>query len=286
VDRLRAELAAVGVRRARANRIAAEVDDHLACDPTAVDRLGDPRVLAQRFADELASVGACRAALTAFMALAAIASAYAAPLLALDAAGGYPDLFGGHSAALGLPAAILMLVAPQVAFVAGVLAFARAVRLRGDSVLPAAEIRLLERPGLVGLGAGALAVGAVALYAGNFAAELPAWWTALALGASGVGLAVASLAAVRFAPIVALRPATEGRPGDLADDLPFEPVRRLTRRPWLLCAVAAAAVAAVALLSGWQAEGTVGEGALRAAFETAALVAGFAALGRFLGIRR
>ena len=68
---LRDELARVGIRGGLADRIEAELDDHLACDPNA--DLGEPRVIAQRFADELRLPRTRRAAYLGFAGLAAAA---------------------------------------------------------------------------------------------------------------------------------------------------------------------------------------------------------------------
>ena len=66
--RLGEELGRVGIRGRLRGRILAEYADHLACDPEA--QVGEPRALAQQFADELGSARARRAAVTASGALA------------------------------------------------------------------------------------------------------------------------------------------------------------------------------------------------------------------------
>src|SRR4030095_5438125 len=52
IDELERELASVGIRGRRRERILAEFADHLACDPGA--QLGDPRELAAEVANHLA----------------------------------------------------------------------------------------------------------------------------------------------------------------------------------------------------------------------------------------
>ena len=89
---LRRELAAVGIHGRERDRILAEFADHLAYDPDAV--LGDPRELAQQFADDLATDTTRRAALWTFGALALVAVAVAVPDLLLPTV---PDIAGGSS---------------------------------------------------------------------------------------------------------------------------------------------------------------------------------------------
>ena len=63
IGRLGKELAAVGIRGRARGRILAEAADHLA--EGEEDRFGDPRELAQLFADELATQATTRAAFAA-----------------------------------------------------------------------------------------------------------------------------------------------------------------------------------------------------------------------------
>jgi hypothetical protein len=95
IKELGRELAAVGIRGRRRDRILAEFADHLACDPQA--QLGEPRDLARQFADELATDSARRAAFATFGALAAVAAAVVLPQLALPSV---PDITGGSSTLL------------------------------------------------------------------------------------------------------------------------------------------------------------------------------------------
>jgi hypothetical protein len=149
---LSAELGGRGVRGRRRRRILAEAEDHLRSDSDAARRFGDPAAIAQAFADDIGTRGALRAPLWAFAALAVAGLFYGAMFVAwsgLGAAGsdGAPGAFqtvaAGRASWLGLVAAGGLVVAPQMAFVTGVLALLRALRLRGRSPVPAAEVRAL-----------------------------------------------------------------------------------------------------------------------------------------------
>jgi hypothetical protein len=285
-DELRRALAEVGIRGRLARRILAEFDDHLACDPAAAARLGDPRAIAEEFVNQLASVRARRSALVAFLALAGTAAALAAPLVAVDYAGGYPDIFAGRSFALSALAGIGLFVAPQFALVAGGLAGIRAFRRRGVPVLPASEVALLRRRVTVGLVAGAATMAGLVLYAVNFTAQMPGWWTALALACAAATLPATGLGVAGLGRVRALRPVAVGDAGDLADDFPLAAVRRLQDRPWLLGAAVGLPVLVATFAAGSVGEGNLASGMLDASLEAVAFLAGFMVLGRFLGIRR
>ncbi len=284
LERFARALGAVGIRGGLRRRILVEVEDHLRSDPSALSRFGDPSSVAGQFADELGSAASIRGARRAFAALCVAGVAYGAALLSLARAGS-PDLLGGESPALGLLAAVMLVLAPQVAFVAGSLAFVRARRGRKELARPAPEVNLLNRRTAVGLSCGVLTMAALALFAAEFQGHLAGWWINLALSASGsctLLLSVAGLPALRAARI---RPTLTGPAGDIFDDLgPLVP-SRLRHRPWLF-AVSVAALAATATLI----DGLLGadgyDGALRAISEAAACLTGFALLGRYLGLRR
>ncbi len=177
---------------------------------------------------------------------------------------------------LAILAAVGMLVCPQVAFAAGLLALLRALRLRGRDVAPAAEVALLLRRTGIALAFGIGALLSASLYAAVFHGELSGWWN-LAVGIGGVVLAV-PLAAVLLTVrrTEALRTTVPGAAGDMFDDFPV----RLPRRPWLACLALAALVGFVAL-------GAAGgdEGPRNAVAEIVLVFACFAALGRRLGLR-
>jgi hypothetical protein len=145
IDELGRELAAVGIHGRQRDRILAEFADHLACDPEA--QLGEPRVLARQFADELATDSARRTAFATFAALAVVAVAVVVPQLTLPAV---PDIAGGTSTFLVGAATLAMILGAQIAFAAGCLAALRALRLEGPQDVP-----LIRRRSAVALGAGA-----------------------------------------------------------------------------------------------------------------------------------
>lgn len=127
---LRRALAARGIRGRLADRIEAELDDHLACDPQA--RLGAPEEIAERFAAELRGVRTRRASLGTVAALALTAILLAA---------------SGQSHASAAPwAGLLILAGGQTAFVAAMLAVLRA--WRGTTV---GDLRLVQRRATVAL---------------------------------------------------------------------------------------------------------------------------------------
>lgn len=280
LDELAAELGSVGIRGAQRRRILAEAEDHLreSGDP---GRFGDPGLVAARFADELATSGARRVAWGSVIALAPAAIVYAI-LFSLPAT--WPDITAGRSVPIAVAAAATMLLAPQISFAAGLLAVAGAWRLRSEVAAPASAITLLRRRAGVALAAGAAALLAVMVTTYEFSAWLPTWRVALAFSIAGLSFVPIAAGAVALRRTGALRPQAAGDAGDVFDDLapvldrlPLE----LRGRPWRFCLLFAAAVAALALLGG----GILNEGPRNAVAEFAAVCAGFAALGRYLGLR-
>jgi hypothetical protein len=264
IDELRRELAAVGIRGARRDRILAEFADHLACNPRA--ELGEPRALAAQFADDLAGDSARHTAFAAFGALAAVAAAVALPQLTLPTV---PDITGGRSAFLVIPATLALVVGAQVAFAAGCLAVIRALRFGGVR-----EVALVRRRTAVALGGGAVTVAGSALYVLNFSDDVPRWWAVLAVGAAGiaaVALGVAVVLLARSRGLVVSR--TEAARGLSADLGPLA-------RPALLGTAAACAMFAATALF----EQSVVEGLLRGAFEAVAFTLCFTALRRPLAL--
>jgi hypothetical protein len=169
-----------------------------------------------------------------------------------------------------------MLLAPQVAFAAGLLALLGAIRTRHASVIPASEAQLGIRRTGIALFAGATALGGLALYAVEYRNGLATWWTVTALVTALVLTTPIVLAAARTRRAAGIRCVVEGAAGDVFDDLPV----RMARRPWALCV----AVAGLAALAAGVA-GSFDEGPRNAAFEALAVVVGFVTLGRALGIR-
>src|SRR5262249_51354750 len=131
-----------------------------------------PAEIANEFAAELGSAASRRAAVFAFAALALAGVVYAATFVSLASAGPPTETL---EPALGALALATMIVAPQVAFVAGSLALARALRRPGRS-LPTAELTVVRRRTLTALASGGLTMAALALYAHEFAPSLAGWW--------------------------------------------------------------------------------------------------------------
>ena len=142
LDDLSDELAAHGVRGRTRARIVAEAEDHLRSDPTAQERFGSAREVANAFAAELGTQAVRRAAVGVFAALAVAGAVYAVCFVTLSFANPPTETF---TSALGAIALAAMILAPQVAFVAGALALARAVRRRRERVLPTDELRVIRR---------------------------------------------------------------------------------------------------------------------------------------------
>jgi hypothetical protein len=295
---LRRELALAGVEGGAAKRPLAEARDHLAeaaqalGETAAITCFGSPRAVARRIAVEIAPRRTCAAALASFAALAASGIVYLVVLGLGTGAGSSPDVASGRTAAVGVFAALVVLVAPQVAFVAGCLAVMRAWRLH---TLPgtAPELALLRRRSVVALAAGAVAMIGLALYAYELGWQLAAWWTPLAVTLCGgalvpMGLAW-SLVARSSRPVAAV-----GAPaGDLFDDL--APV--LDRLPWLgasalrthatvFVLAATAVVCAAAVAVRWHAEGDPGSGLVAGVFESVAFLGAYLCLRGPLGLFR
>ena len=255
------ELELHGIRGRTRRRILAEVGDHFAADPSAVEHFGSPSDLANEFAADLGTHTSRRAAVFAFAALAVAGAVYAAVFVSLS-----PQSI--QSSTLTTAA---LIVAPQVAFVAGVLALARAFRARKRR-LPTAELIVLHRRTGIALASGVVTMGALAVAAGS----TPAYVATTAATILLAGAAVPLLAAAR------VRPQLAGPAGDVFDDLGVE---RLRTDPWRFARRVALGVGAAVWLAGI-AQGDPIDGLLRGVFEGVACLAGFAALGRYLGLRR
>ncbi len=275
LDELSQELGRVGIRGSLRARVLAETADHLAEGDVA--RFGEPRLIAQRFADELATAQARRAAFRGFAVLAVAGAGFATAWLLTATAGGWPDIASGEVVVLGVLSALGMLVCPQVAFAAGLLAMLRALRLRPKASAPAAEVALLLARTRAALAFGIASTLSLALYAVEFRESLASWYSFATV--TGAGLMTVPLVAVAVTATRAtrLRSAVPGEAGDVFDDLPVA----LPRRPWGLCLCVAAFVGVLALLAGGG-----DEGPRNAVLESLLVVVCFAALGRRLGLRR
>jgi hypothetical protein len=261
VKGLREELDRVGIRGGLARRIEAELADHLACDPAA--ELGSPKLIADRFAAELRVPRTRRATFTGFAALAVTAVLLIVPQRGMSAAGGFPDLAGtrGTVASLG---GLAIVLAGQVAFVAGILAVSRFLFSHDESLL-------VQRRTGVALGAGAFVLAGEVAQAVAVRPALPVWWFALAVGTvavSGIGLGRAT---------IDLRGAAAITPPHLTEQRAF---------PFTLVVAIGAGVTLLMGVGSAFAESSAAEGLARAAIEGGAFLVCFAALGRYLGIRR
>jgi hypothetical protein len=205
---LEVELGEVGIRGSRRRRILAETADHLreSGDPA---RFGEPRLIAARFADELATNGARRTALFSLFALAPAAIGYAL-LLGLSRPG--PDITSGKTLPLGMAAALVIALAPQISLAAGLLAIALAWRLRAVPVAPAAAISFLHRRAAVALVAGAATLGGVAVYAVEYSRGLPDRWTTLAFAVTATAMVPVAVTAAALGRPRVSRPVPQGPP--------------------------------------------------------------------------
>jgi len=273
--RFERELADHRIPRRTRRRILLEFDDHLRCDPDAEVRLGDPAAVARTFADDLAAAASRRAALGSFAVLVFVGAAFSACLL-MGATFVGPDITAAEILPLGLAAALGVLLAPQVALAAGVLALLGWVRTRAANELPAGEGALLRRRAAVGLLAGATALASLGLYAFEYRAALPSWWLTMTFAVSAGLLVPVLVAAAAVRRTASVRSNVQGDTGDVFDDLHIPSLRF----PWLLCA----AVAAVAALAVGVAGGP-DDWLRNAVFETVAVIGGFTFVGRRLGLR-
>lgn len=249
IERLDHELAACGVPAGRRRRIRLELEDHLACDPGA--ELGEPSALARQFADELGTAYARRAGVTIFVALAPIGVLTAVLALASSGAVNVGTVLGG-----------------QLAFVGGTLALLRAWRLRRATVVSAADAAVLRRRVLLGIGGGALTLASIAV-----ATQRP-----LALATVAVGTVALVVAAVANLAARRLRPVADGLPRDLSFDL------GVGADPWRLAFLIAGAVALCIAAAGIVQADPI-DGVVRAVADGTLCLAGFALLGRPLGLR-
>jgi hypothetical protein len=257
--------------RSRA-RVLAETEDHLRelaaehGEEGAVSRFGESGALARDIAAQLATTRTIRSTYGAFAALVLTGLGYVGFVAFVDHLG-RPDLFAGDHAALGLLAAMGLVLFPQLAFVSGGLALLRALRRRGHAVLSCEELDVMGRRSVVALGAGALTVASMILWAFEFRGLTPILALSAAI-AVVLGLASWGLARATWPQAV-----SGGPPEDVFDDLRLE---RFRAHPWRFALLVAAGVALVGLAFG---------GPIQAAFEATALFVCFALLGRPLALR-
>jgi hypothetical protein len=265
LERLDHQLANRGVRRSLRRRIALEYADHLACDPETEERLGDPEELAGAFAAELAADDARRGARNAFAALSLAALALVAGQLTIAAAGGYPGYNSGLSTALAVPTILTILIAPQVALVAGSLAALRALRTRGSRRLPDAEVALIRRRSAVAVGTGLATCAAMVLYATDHTQQMAGWWVALQLGLAAAAALALTVVAAQARGGRHTVGAVPGPSGGIVDDVP--PLAHIATHPRAACAAAVLLAGTAGTVLGAVAERSLIEGLERGTFE-------------------
>lgn len=278
VDELSRELARHGIGGRTRRRILVEADDHLRSDPSAQERFGSAREVANAFAAELGAHASRRAAVSGFAALGIAGAVYAVSFISLAFARPAHETL---DPALGTVAFALMIVAPQVSFVAGALALVRALRRR-ERVLPTQELAVLRRRTAVALVFGLVTMGALALYGYELRAALQGWWLTFTYASTAVAssLLVAAFAGTMSA--ARLRPQVAGTAGDVFDDLGIAALRT---DAWRFARRVAFGVGLVVWLAGIVESDPI-DGLIRGVLEGLACLGGFAVLGRYLALRR
>lgn len=256
-------------RRLRA-RALAEARDHLLCaaerdgEAEAIARFGAPSLVARRFAEEVAA-GSSRWATVVT----------AAAVLSVGAVVALNDGARGP----------LAFLAGQVAATCLVLGLVRVLRHRHDAAVPAAKLRYVDRANATAL------VAAAAAGAGHMA--LPVLVAPIVVGAVCVARAAAR---TRGLASLADEPTADRALDDLVA-LPglhalAGPAASARRHPWRFCALVALAAGGSLAAAHGIAEGPPRDAAaalassgLLIAIEGGAVVTGYAALGRWLGLR-
>jgi hypothetical protein len=281
---LGSELSVVGIRGRLRRRIISEFADHLACDPAA--SLGEPRALARQFADEVGTARARRAAISGFAALALAGTLFGLAFLTSGNAA-----FGAEPVGAPVIAAIATVIAilfAQIACVAGTLAVLRWMARGGSGVLAAAEATMIVRRVVVGVLSGVVTMAALGVIAIADRHFLDGSWVTFAIVAAVVGIAalIASLPAIWGAARV--RPVASGDAGDIFEDLAGAVAlvpAPLRGRPWRFAVTVSVLVAAAITVSAVPAQDAY-DGLLRGLADALACLAGFATLGRYLGLWR
>jgi hypothetical protein len=279
LDELSRELAVHGIRGRTRRRILLEADDHLRSDAGAEERFGSPREVANAFAAELGAHASRRAAASAFAALGVAGAVYAAAFASLTFAGPPSETL---DPALGALAFAVMIVAPQVSFVAGALALLRALRRRRERVLSTEELIVIRRRTGVALLFGLVTLGALALYGYEFRSALPGWWLTLTYASAAGASILLALAALPALAATCVRPQVAGEAGDVFADVGRD---RFGGDPWRFARLVAIAAGLLVWLAGVL-QGDPFDGLLRGVLEGLACFGGFAVLGRYLGLRR
>jgi len=276
LEALDLELADVGIPSRLRRRILAECEDHLRSDDGALDRFGAPAEIANAFAAELGARTTRRAAVGAFVALGVAGALYAVSFVGAS--------FAGHPAPDTWPllaqlALVAVILAPQVSFVAGSLALVRTLRRR-EPVLPSAELSVINRRMGIALVFGIVTMVALGVLALELRNDSAGWWVALTLAGVAISTPLLVLAALPAAVAARLKPRVAGDSGDLFDDLGF-----VRMEPWRFAGLVAVGLGLVVFLAA-AAQGDPFDGAVNGTAEALACLAGFAALGRYLSLRR
>jgi len=279
LEELSRELAAHGIGGRTRRRILLEANDHLRSDAAAQERFGSAREVANSFAAELGAQASRRAAVSAFAALGVAGAVYAGSFVSLGFAGPPSETL---APALGALAFAVIIVAPQVAFVAGVLALARALRGRHARTIPTRELIVIRRRTGVALLFGLLTMGALSLYAYEFRSVLPGWWLTLTYTSTAGASVLLALAATPALAASRVRPQVAGDAGDVLADVG---VARFGDDPWRFARLIAVAVGLLVWLAA-AVRGDPFDGLIQGVFEGLACFGGFAVFGRYLGLRR
>ena len=282
---LGSELRRLGVPASRRRRLLAETEDHLRSDPAALSRFGSAGDIARQCADELGSSGARRVSITAFTVLAFAGLLFGALMLAVFATVPRHTIVCCNNASpLQMLSFAVLVIAPQVALITGVLAMVRALRLRRTAALPRTEVDVLRRRTAVALLSGAATMAALVAVVVQFATVLPGWLVPAAYAAGATSLLLLAMTSVPLVMTSRVLVQTAGAAGDVFSDLgPVVPTR-LRGHPWGFAATCALVVAVVVFLPGIAADDGY-DAALRGAAEAAACLLGFAVLGRYLQLR-
>ena len=278
LDELSHELAAHGIRGRTRRRILLEADDHLRSDPDAQRRFGSAREVANTFAAELGAQASRRAAVSAVAALGVAGAVYAVSFVSLGFASPPAEML---DPALGAIAFAVMIVAPQVSFVAGALALLRTLRRRRERVIPTSELVVIRRRTGLALLFGLLTMAALSLYAYEFRAELAGWWLTLTYTSTVGASVLLALAAAPALTATRLRPQVGGEAGDVFADVGPS----FGDDPWRFARLVAIAAGLLVWLAA-AAQGDPFDGLIQGAFEGLACLGGFAVLGKYLGLRR
>jgi hypothetical protein len=278
LDELSHELAGHGIRGRTRRRILLEADDHLRSDPDAQRRFGSAREVANTFAAELGAQASRRAAVSAVAALGVAGAVYAVSFVSLGFASPPTEML---DPALGAIAFAVMIVAPQVSFVAGALALLRTLRRRRERVISTSELVVIRRRTGLALFFGFLTMAALSLYAYEFRAELAGWWLTLTYTSTAGASVLLAFAAAPALTATRLRPQVGGEAGDVFADLGPS----FGDDPWRFARFVAIAAGLLVWLAA-AAQGDPFDGLIQGAFEGLACLGGFAVLGKYLGLRR